>query len=76
MEMSRQRGRSRCREAKLAFSEPLAPSLRPMPDAAFTKVPLTPMEELTLMIKLGYGDVPRYLIPVDWRTRPNSGPRR
>jgi len=34
---------------------------------------LTPMEELNLMIEMGWGDTPQKKLPEDWRTRKFDG---
>jgi hypothetical protein len=38
------------------------------------KVQFTPMEDLNLMIKNGWGDIPQNKLPADWRTRRNGDP--
>ena len=36
---------------------------------------LTPISELNLMIKMGYGDTPQVDLPADWRMRKNGDVR-
>ena len=39
------------------------------------KSALTPISELDLMIKMGYGDTPQVDLPADWRMRKNGAGR-
>ena len=50
-------------------------NFRPPDELAPESIHLQPMSDLDLMIANGWGDVPQYRIPYDWRTRPNPKPK-